>query len=96
MSPDADTGVIASPMALTQSAVTGSPGAAVAASLIDAFTSRTTSALSSSAHPGLRCRVGYSRYARASGRPVSENRPALQPVVPISIPMRLMICDTPH
>ncbi len=85
-----ETGTMASPIEETERALTGSPAAPLTALRIDFLTRSHTSVGSSSDQPGRGRRMSYSSYANESGCPVSENTAALQPVVPTSMPRRLI------
>src|SRR5690554_5878432 len=90
-----ETGVIASPIDDTASARTGSPGICATVSRIASLMRPHTSRLSSSAQPGWGRTTLYSRLDRARIAPSADNAITLQPVVPTSIPNKLMKRNLP-
>src|SRR5271157_4862241 len=93
-----DTGTMDSPIEETAREVTGSDVGGPDRFCDAAFTAFPivrrmrvhTSEGSNSNHPGRGRTMSYSSYAKARDSPFAENTEALQPVVPTSIPRKLM------
>ena len=84
------TGVMASPIEDTHSAATGSAATWAVTSRIALWINAHTAWLSSSAQPGWGRITSYSRLAWARIAPSWEITITLQPVVPTSMPKRLI------
>ncbi len=89
--PAASTGVTASPCTDSPMAATSRTPAAAMASPIDSSANPQTASMSCSAQPGCGRSTGYSRLALASSTPSMSKTTALQPLVPTSSPIRLVM-----
>src|SRR5512136_1485569 len=85
------TGTMASPSDETDNAWIGSVEALAAAARIVRLTCSHTATESSCAQPGSGLEKSYSSYANARRRPSCEKSPDLHPVVPTSMPSRLIV-----